>query len=63
MLSLNDLYKGRKFNRKIIILSVRGYLRFKLSFCDLVKMAAARGASLAHTMIMRINMPLTTGFV
>jgi len=32
MLSIVDLFKGRHFDREIIILCVRWYLRFKLSF-------------------------------
>ena len=47
------LFKGRHFDREIIILCVRWYLRFKLSFRDLVEMIAERGTSLAHTTIMR----------
>jgi len=53
MLSVDDLFKGRQFDREIIILCVRWYLRFKLSFRDLVEMMAERGISLAHTTIMR----------
>ena len=53
MLSVDDLFKGRHFDREIIILCVRWYLRFKLSFRDLVEMMAERGLSLAHTAIMR----------
>jgi transposase-like protein len=53
MLSIDDLFKGRHFDREIIILCVRWYLRFKLSFRDLVEMSAERGISLAHTTIMR----------
>jgi len=53
MLSVDDLFKGRHFDREIIILCVRWYLRFKLSFRDLVEMMAERGLSLAHTTIMR----------
>ena len=53
MLSIADLFKGRHFDRGIIILCVRWYLRFKLSFRDLVEMMAERGISLAHTTIMR----------
>jgi len=53
MLSIDDLFKGRHFDREIIILCVRWYLRFKLSFRDLVEMIAERGISLAHTTIMR----------
>ena len=33
----------------LIILCVRRYLRFKLSFRDLVEMMAERSLSLAHT--------------
>jgi transposase-like protein len=46
-------FNGRHFDREIIILCVRGYLRFKLSFRDLVEMMAERGIPLAHTIIMR----------
>ena len=53
MLSIDDLFKGRHFDREIIILCVRWYLRFKLSFRDLVEMMAERGLSLAHTTVMR----------
>ena len=53
MQSIDDLFKGRHFERGIIILCVRWYLRFKLSFRDLVEMMAERGIDLAHTTIMR----------
>src|SRR5271156_3404427 len=53
MLSLDELFKGRHFDREIIVLCVRWYLRYKLSFRDLVEMRAERGLSLAHTTIMR----------
>ena len=53
MLSIDELFKGRHFDREIIILCVRWYLRFKLSFRDLVEMMAERGIELAHTTIMR----------
>jgi hypothetical protein len=48
----DDLFKGRHFDREIIILCVRWYLRSKLSFRDLVEMMAERGISLGHTTIM-----------
>ena len=32
MQSIDELFKGRHFEREIIILCVRWYLRFKLSF-------------------------------
>jgi transposase-like protein len=50
---LDELFKGRHFEREIIVLCVRWYLRFKLSFRDLVEMMAQRGLPLAHTTIMR----------
>jgi transposase-like protein len=53
MLSLDELLKGRRFDREFIVLCVRWYLRYKLSFRDLVEMMAERGLSLAHTTIMR----------
>ena len=45
--------RGRHFDREIIVLCVRWYLRFKLSFRDLVEMMAERNLSIAHTTIMR----------
>jgi transposase-like protein len=53
LLSLDELFEGRHFDREIIVLCVRWYLRFKLSFRDLVEMMAERGLSMAHTTIMR----------
>src|ERR1700738_101754 len=52
-LSLDELFEGRHFDREIIVLCVRWYLRFKLSFRDLVEMMAERNLSMAHTTIMR----------
>jgi transposase-like protein len=52
-LGVDVLFSGRHFDREIIILCVRWYLRFKLSFRDLVEMMAERGLPLAHTTIMR----------
>ena len=40
---LDELFEGRHFDREIIVLRVRWYLRFKLSFRDLVEMMAERG--------------------
>jgi transposase-like protein len=42
------LFSGRHFDREIIVLCVRWYLRYKLSFRDLVEMMAERGLSLEH---------------
>src|SRR3954447_21752167 len=51
--SAQELFKGRHFDRDIIILCVRWYLTFKLSSRDLVQMMAERGIVLAHTTILR----------
>jgi putative transposase len=50
---MGELFEGRQFDREIIVLCARWYLRFKLCFVDLVDMAAVRGLSIAHTTIMR----------
>jgi hypothetical protein len=52
-LGLDELFEGRHFDREIIVLCVRWYLRFKLSFRDLVEIMAERDLSVAHTTIMR----------
>ena len=50
---VGELFKRRHFDRGIVILCVRWYLRFKLSVRDVVEMMAERGLSMAHTTIMR----------
>ena len=50
---MKDLHAGRHFDRDVIILCVRWYLCYKLSFRDLVEMMAERGLHLSHTPIMR----------
>src|ERR671918_1444246 len=49
----DHLFKRRHFDRLVIILCVRWYVRYKLSYRDLVEMMAERGLSMAHTTIMR----------
>ena len=51
--NVDELFEGRHFDREMIILCVRWYLRFKLSLRDLVEMIAERGLSLSHMTIMR----------
>jgi len=51
--SKSDLFKGRHFEQEIIVLCVRWYLRYKLSYRDLVEMMAERGLSVAHSTILR----------
>ncbi|PHG08788.1 IS6 family transposase [Bacillus toyonensis] len=48
-----NLFKWKHYQPDIILLTVRWYLRYNLSFRDLVEMMAERGLSLAHTTIMR----------
>ena len=50
---IEDLFKGRHFDRQIIILCVSWYTSFKLSLRDLVIMMADRGISVTHTTILR----------
>jgi transposase-like protein len=50
---IEDLFKGRHFDRQIIVLCVRWYTSFKLSLRDLVIMMADRGISVTHTTILR----------
>ena len=47
------LFEGRHFDREVIILCVRWYLRFNRCLRDLVEMMAERSLSTAHTTIMR----------
>jgi transposase-like protein len=61
--SLEELFAGRHFDRVVIILCVRWYLRCKLSFRDLVEMMAERGLNLAHTTILRWVRRYTPEFV
>jgi transposase-like protein len=51
--SVEELFKGRHFDQEIVVLCVRWYLSFKLSYRDLVAMMGERGIDLAHTTILR----------
>ena len=53
LLSLAEVFKGRHFTAEIIVLCVRWYLQYKLSYRDLVAMMAERGVSLAPSTILR----------
>jgi transposase-like protein len=50
---IEELFKGRHFDQEIVVLCVRWYLSFKLSYRDLVAMMGERGIDLAHTTILR----------
>ena len=65
--SIEELFRGRHVDREVIILCVRWYLRYKLSFRDLVEMMSERGLHVAHTTILRwvqryapVAIPLTS---
>jgi transposase-like protein len=51
--NIEKLFAGRHFDREVTLLCVRWYLRYKLSFRDLVEVMAERGLHLAHTTILR----------
>lgn len=49
-----NIFKWKYFLPKIIVLCLRWYLKYKISFRDLVEIMAERGGlSIAHTTIMR----------
>ncbi|MCX2829035.1 IS6 family transposase [Bacillus pseudomycoides] len=48
-----NLFKWKHYHHDIILQTVRWYLRYNLSFRDLVEMMEERGLSVAHTTIMR----------
>ncbi len=47
------LFKGRHFDRLLIIQSVRWYITYKLSYRDVCSLMAERGVTLVHTTVMR----------
>jgi transposase-like protein len=61
--NIEELFAGRHFDREVILLCVRWYLRYKLSFRDLVEMMAERGLQLAHTIILRWVRRYTPEFI
>jgi transposase-like protein len=61
-LPMEDLFKGRHFDPEIVVLCVRWYLSFKLSYRDLVAMMGELGIVLAHTTILRWVLHYTPEF-
>ena len=49
----NPLFAGRWFEDDIILLCLRWYFRFKLSYRDLVAILGERGLSISHSTILR----------
>lgn len=50
---INSHCKGRHFQRDIILFAVGYYLRFNLSYRDVVELLRDRGLTIHHTTIMR----------
>ena len=50
---IEDVFKGRHFDRQVIVLCVSWCTSFKLSLRDLVIMVADRGISVTDTTILR----------
>jgi transposase-like protein len=50
---IEELFKGRHFDQEIVVLCVRWYLSFQLSFRDLASMMSEHGLPIAHTTILR----------
>jgi transposase-like protein len=49
---MKNLFKWKHFESNIILLCVRWYLKYPLSYRDLEEMMAERGLSVTHTTIM-----------
>ena len=52
-LPIEERFKGRHFDREIVMLCVRWYLSYKLSYRDLVAIMGERGMGVAPTTILR----------
>ncbi len=50
---MDNLFKWRHFQPETILICVRWYLRYSLSYRDLVEMMSERGLSIHHTTIFR----------
>jgi transposase-like protein len=48
-----DLFKFKQYESEIILLTVRWYLKYSLSYRNLAEMMGERGLHMAHTTIMR----------
>ena len=48
-----NIFKYKQFKSEIIMLCVRWYLKYPLSYRNLVEMMAERGINITHTTIMR----------
>ena len=48
-----NIFKWRHFEKEIILLCVRWYLKYPLRYRNLIEMMAERGVNVAHTTVMR----------
>ncbi|AHF06976.1 transposase [Desulfitobacterium metallireducens DSM 15288] len=48
-----NIFKWKHFESEIILLCVRWYLKYPLSYRNLTEMMAERGLSISHTTILR----------
>jgi IS6 family transposase len=48
-----NLFKWKQYESEIILLTIRWYLKYSLSYRNLVEMMEERGLHMAHTTIMR----------
>src|SRR5438552_9138701 len=51
--NLDPIFRRRHFEQELIILCVRWYISYKLSYRDLTEMMAERGVAVAHTTLLR----------
>ena len=51
--SRQELFRGRHFRDEVIVLCVRWYLRYRLSYRNLEEMMAERGLAVDHSTIAR----------
>ena len=49
----DNIFKWRHFEKEIILLCVRWYLKYSLSYRNLIEMMTERGKNIMHTTIMR----------
>jgi transposase-like protein len=49
----SSLFRGRHFDHTIIVLCVRWYITYQLSYRDLAEMMAERGVAISHTTSLR----------
>src|SRR5271156_6423001 len=49
----DPIHRRRRFQSEVIVLCVRWYLTYRLSYRDLVEMMAERGVTISHSTILR----------